>query len=71
MLILNFIFVATVWADFFEYINLEVIGLANITGISAILIFTPIINLYTGVLDLIVPYILVFGTKLDEKFGLW
>ncbi|NVM35106.1 MAG: hypothetical protein HWN81_05890 [Candidatus Lokiarchaeota archaeon] len=71
MLILNFIFVATIWADFFEYINLEVIGFANITGISAILIFTPIINLYTGVLDLVVPYILVFGAKLDEKFGFW
>lgn len=71
MLVLNFIFVATIWSDFFEYINLEVIGFANITGISAILIFTPIINLYTGVLDLIVPYILVFGAKLDEKFGFW
>lgn len=71
MLILNLIFVATIWADFFEYINLEVIGLANITGLSAILIFTPIINLCTGVLDLLVPYFLVFGTKLDEKFGLW
>ena len=71
MLILNLVLVATIWADFFEYINLEIIGLANITGISAILIFTPIINLYTGVLDLVVPYILVFGAKLDEKFGLW
>ena len=71
MLVLNFIFVATIWADFFQYINLEVIGFANITGISAILIFTPIINLYTGILDLIVPYILVFGAKLDEKFGFW
>ena len=71
MLILNFIFVATIWAEFFQYINLEVIGLANITGISAILIFTPIINLYTGVLDLLVPYLLVFTTKLDEKFGFW
>ncbi len=71
MLVLNFILVATIWASFFEYINLDVIGLANITGISAILIFTPIINLYTGVLDLIVPYILVFGPKLDEKFGFW
>jgi hypothetical protein len=53
------------------YINLEIIGLANITGLSAILIFTPIINLYTGVLDLIVPYGIVFVPKLDEKFGFW
>lgn len=71
MLGLNLLFVATIWADFFVYINLEVIGLANITGLSAILIFTPIINLFTGALDLIVPYGLVFGPKLDEKFGFW
>ncbi|MFX1500529.1 MAG: hypothetical protein ACFFDH_06135 [Promethearchaeota archaeon] len=71
MFALNFIFFATIWADFFEYMNLEVIGLANITGLSAILIFTPIINLYTGVLDVVVPYFLVFGAKLDEKFGFW
>lgn len=71
MLVLNFIFFATIWAAFFEYMNLEVIGLANITGLSAILIFTPIINLYTGALDLVVPYILVFGAKLEEKFGFW
>ncbi len=71
MILLNLLFFATIWADFFEFMNLEVIGIANITGLSAILIFTPIINLYTSVLDLVVPYILVFGAKLDEKFGFW
>ncbi|MBY8989030.1 MAG: hypothetical protein KGD61_11300, partial [Candidatus Lokiarchaeota archaeon] len=69
MFILNLIFLATIWN--IEWFDLEIIGLANIKGIDAILIFTPIINLYTGVLDLVVPYILVYGPKLDEKFGFW
>lgn len=71
MLILNFLFFATIWANFFEYMNLEVIGFADITGMSAILIFTPIINLYTSILDLTIPYILVYSFELDEKFGFW
>lgn len=53
------------------YVNLEVLGLGDITGVSAVLIFTPIINLYAGALDLAVPYFLVFSPKLDEKFGFW
>jgi len=71
MIGLNLLFVATLWADFYMYINLEIIGLGGITGLSAILIFTPIINLYTGALDLAVPYGLVFVPKLDEKVGFW
>ena len=71
MLGLNLLFFATIWSAWFLSMNLEVIGIANITGLSAILIFTPIINLYTSVLDLLIPYFLVFGLKLDEKFGFW
>ena len=71
MLILNFVFFATIWKDFFQYMNLEVIGLANITGLTAVLIFTPILNLYAGVVDLIVSYLVVYGPKLNEKFQIW
>jgi hypothetical protein len=71
MLIVNFIFFATIWKDFFQYMNLEVIGFANITGISAVLIFTPILNLYAGVVDLSVSYIVVYGPKLNERFQIW
>jgi len=71
MILLNLLFFATIWSDFFESMNLEVIGIANITGLDAILIFTPIINLYTSVLDLVIPYIVVFMPKLDEKFEIW
>ncbi|MFX1457111.1 MAG: hypothetical protein ACFFDB_17175 [Promethearchaeota archaeon] len=71
MVPLNLLFFATIWSDYFLFMNLEVIGFANITGLSAVLIFTPIINLYTSALDLVVPYLLVFLPKLDEKFEFW
>ncbi|MHA2009033.1 MAG: hypothetical protein ACXABO_16630 [Promethearchaeota archaeon] len=70
MIGLNLLFFATIW-DFLEFVDLGVLGLGNISGLSAVLIFTPIINLYTSVLDLVVPYFLVFGPKLDEKIGFW
>lgn len=71
MVPLNLLFFATIWSDYFIFMNLEVIGFANITGLTAVLIFTPIINLYTSALDLVVPYLLVFLPKLDEKFEFW
>lgn len=71
MLPLNLLFFATIWSEYFEFMNLEIIGFGNITGLSAVLIFNPIINFYTSILDLAVPYFLVFGSKLDEKYDFW
>ncbi|MHA1912825.1 MAG: ECF transporter S component [Promethearchaeota archaeon] len=71
MLGLNLLFFATIWSSFFQFMSLEILGLGNITGLTAVLIFAPIINLYTSVLDLLVPYLLVFLPKLDEKFDFW
>jgi len=72
MIGLNYLFFITVWGlENLPYVSLEVLGLGEITGKTAVLIFTPIINLYAGALDLAVPYFLVFGSKLDEKFGFW
>ena len=72
MIFLNYLFFITVWGiENLDYATLEVLGLGDITGKTAVLIFTPIINLYEGALDLAVPYFLVFGSKLDEKFGFW
>ena len=72
MIGMNFLFFVTVWGiENLPYANLEVLGLGDITGVTAVYIFTPIINLYAGALDLAVPYFLVFGSKLDEKFGFW
>ena len=70
MIGLNLLFFATIW-DFLHLVNLGVLGLGNISGLSAVLIFTLLINLYTSVLDLAVPYLLVFVPKLDEKFEFW
>ncbi len=72
MIFLNYLFFITVWGiENLDYATLEVLGLGDITGNTAVLIFTPIINLYAGALDLSVPYLLVLGPKLDEKFGFW
>ena len=71
MLGLNLALFTTIWSGYFKYMSLEVIGLGNITGLSAILIFAPIINLYTSVLDLLVPYLLVYTTNINEKFDFW
>jgi riboflavin transporter FmnP len=71
MLGLNLLFFATIWSSFFQFMSLEILGLGNITGLTAVLIFAPIINFYTSVLDLVVPYLLVFLPKLDEKFDFW
>ena len=43
-------------------------------GIEAwtfIIIFAIILNAYQGALDLIIPYLLVYKTKLDEKYEIW
>ncbi len=72
MIFMNYLFFITVWGiENLDYVTLEVLGLGEITGKTAVLIFTPIINLYAGALDLAIPYFLVFGPKLDEKFGFW
>jgi riboflavin transporter FmnP len=71
MLGLNLLFFTTIWSAFFQFMSLEILGLGNITGLTAVLIFAPIINFYTSVLDLVVPYLLVFLPKIDEKFDFW
>ena len=52
-------------------ITLEFLGLPQITGITAILIGAPLINAWQSALDLLIPYLLVFSTRLDEKFEIW
>ena len=36
-----------------------------------IIIFAVVVNAYQGALDLIIPYLVVYKTKLDEKFEIW
>ncbi len=68
---LNIIVYLTVFAQWANYISLAFLGLPQITGMTAILIGAPLINAWQSVIDLLIPYLLVFTTKLDEKFEIW
>lgn len=71
MIGLNVFIFTTIYSFLLNTITLEFIGLPNITGMTAILFGAPIINLWQGILDLAIPYFIVFGLKLDEKFQIW
>ena len=71
MLLLNILIGLTIYSMFLDTITLEFMGLPGITGITAIIIGAPIINAWQSGLDLIIPYIIVFGTKLDQKYEIW
>ncbi len=70
-LFLNYILALTIYAPFIAYVNLEFLGHPEITGITAIMIGFPLINAWQSVFDLAVPYIIVYGAKIDEKFEIW
>ncbi|MHA1105425.1 MAG: hypothetical protein ACTSPN_06845 [Promethearchaeota archaeon] len=52
-------------------VPIEYIELFGITGWMAVTIFVIIINSYAGALDLGIAYLVVYSSKLDEKFELW
>jgi hypothetical protein len=68
---LNIIAYLTAFAIYADWITLEFLGLPQITGMTAILIGAPLINAWQSLLDLVIPYLLVFTPKLDEKFEIW
>lgn len=71
MVLLNIVVFATIYASELESISLAFLGLPTITGITAIIIGAPIINAWQSVVDLLIPYLLVFQTGIDEKFEIW
>jgi len=71
MLVLNILVFLTIYSSYADYVTLEFLGLPEISGMTAIIIGAPIINAWQSGLDLIIPYIIVFGTKLDQKFEIW
>ncbi len=71
MIIFNIVIFLTFWSDYLAYTNLEFLGLPQISGWTALIIGAILINSWQSVLDLLVPYLLVFTTKLDEKFEIW
>jgi riboflavin transporter FmnP len=71
MEVLNIIAYLTAFADYAGYISLAFLGLPQVTGMTAILIGAPLINAWQSALDLLIPYLLIFTSKLDTKFEIW
>ncbi|KKL25337.1 hypothetical protein LCGC14_2406340 [marine sediment metagenome] len=71
MIIFNIVLFLTLWSDWLTGTNLEFLGLPKVSGWTALIIGAILINGWQSVLDLLVPYLLVFTTKLDEKFEIW
>jgi riboflavin transporter FmnP len=71
MIICNSLLFMTLYSPFLLSTNLGFIGLPGISGWTAVIITVILINAETSLWDLLVPYLLVFGTKLDEKFEIW
>jgi riboflavin transporter FmnP len=66
MIIANVIFFMF-FANLFEWAEAP----GTIQAWIFIIIFAIVVNAYQGALDLIIPYLLVYKTDLDEKFEIW
>lgn len=71
MMIANYLIFITVLADAFPFVSLDFLGLPGVTGWTAIIIVVIFINAETSLWDLIIPYVIVFGAKIDQKFSIW
>jgi riboflavin transporter FmnP len=71
MMIANYLLFVTILADVFPYVSLDFFGLPGVTGWTAIIIVVIFINAETSLWDLIIPYVIVFGAKIDQKFSIW
>ena len=71
MMVANYLLFITLFAGGAAFVSLEFIGLPGVTGWTAIIIGVIIINAETSLWDLLFPYIIVFGFKIDQKFAIW
>ena len=71
MMIANYLLFITLFSDSVVFVSLDFIGLPGVSGWTAIIIGVIIINAETSLWDLIIPYIVVFGFKIDQKFAIW
>ncbi|MFX0031267.1 MAG: ECF transporter S component [Candidatus Hodarchaeota archaeon] len=78
MLFFNVLLFLTLFSDYFAYVNLDflrttsyLLGTSDVTGWSAVIIVVVLINTETSLWDLLIPYALTFGLRLDEKFDIW
>jgi hypothetical protein len=71
MMIANYLLFITVLAGVLPYVSLDFMGLPGVTGWTAIIIVVIFINAETSLWDLLIPYVIVFGAKIDQKFSIW
>lgn len=71
MMILNVWIFLTLFSDYLAFTNLEFIGLPSISAWNAVVIGVIIINAEISVWDLLIPYLVVFGLKLDQRYEIW
>jgi riboflavin transporter FmnP len=71
MMILNVWIFLTLFSDYLAFATLEFIGLPSISAWNAVVIGVIIINAEISVWDLLIPYLVVFGLKLDQRYEIW
>ena len=71
MMIANYLLFVTILAYAFPFVSLDFFGLPGVTGWTAIIIVVIFINAETSLWDLIIPYAIVFGAKIDKRFSIW
>lgn len=71
MMLFNYLLFITLFADMLAFVDLSFMWLPDISGWAAIIIGVIVINAETSVWDLLIPYLIVFGLKIDEKFAIW
>ncbi|MFX0010504.1 MAG: hypothetical protein ACFE9R_09330, partial [Candidatus Hermodarchaeota archaeon] len=71
MMVCNFLLFVTLYVGGEAFVNLGFIGLPDISGWTAIIIGVILINAETSLWDLLFPYIIVFGSKMDHWFSIW
>ena len=71
MMIFNVWLFMTLFSSSIGFTTLGFVGLPNVNGWSAVIFGVIIINAETSVWDLVVPYLIVFGLKIDQKFEIW
>jgi len=71
MMLFNYLLFITLFADMLAFVDLSFMWLPDISGWAAIVIGVIVINVEMSVWDLLIPYLIVFGLKIDEKFAIW
>ena len=71
MMIFNIWLFLTLFSSFLDFTTLEFIGLPSISGWNALIIGVIIINAETSVWDLLIPYLVVYGLKMDQRYEIW